>query len=68
MFYKNVHVKYCQYHASSCTNVYDILEPHDLCWCAYRLHLGRVDFARYFSEESLQRCYAGDLQEPQWYR
>ena len=37
----------------SVAHICDILDCHELWRCAYWLHLGRVDFAGYFSEESL---------------
>ena len=61
-------VQWCQYHALWCTHVWDILGCSDLWWCACELHWGRVEFAGSFPEESLQRCDAGDLQEPHCYR
>lgn len=50
------------------THVWDILELSDLSGCACELHSGRVGFAGPFPEESVQRCDAGDLQEPHCYR
>lgn len=40
----------------------------DIWWCSHKLHLGRVGLAGSLSEEPLQRCDAGDRQEPHCYR
>ena len=65
---RSIHLQCCQNHTFCCTHVYHILEFSDLWWRACRLHLGRMDFAKSFPEESLQRCDGGDLQKPHCYR
>ena len=56
------------YHAFLCPYIWDILECSDIWWCTGEVYTGRVGFAGSFPEESLQRCDAGDLQEPQCHR
>ena len=65
---RSIHLQCCQYHAFCFTHVWDILEYSDIWWCACWLHLGRMEFVGYFPEDSLQRCDAGDLWKPYYYR
>jgi hypothetical protein len=49
-------------------HMYGILGCIDLWWCACTLHSGGVVLAGSISEETLQRCHAGELQESHHYR
>ena len=51
-----------------CMYTWDVLEHSDIQWCTGELYSGRMGFAGSFPEESLQRCDAGDMQEPHCYR
>ena len=48
--------------------VWAILGCGDLWGCVCEIHSWRVGFAGSIPEESLQRCDAGDMQEPHCYR
>lgn len=50
-------------------NVHGIfLGTSDLWGCGCEFHHGRVGFAGAFTKEALQRCDAGNLEEPGCYR
>ena len=66
---------YCQWsiHLHDCildsvVHMWDNLGCSDLWWCVCELHSRRMGFPGSFTEDSLQRCDAGDLQEPHCYR